>query len=430
MDRLRINRRAMLARSAAAVAAGGVLPCFWTRVAQAAESKGDRPGVAAIGTGGRGACLGHQAAERGRIVACCDVDRRRAETFASRYGGRCQIYGDYRRVLDRKDVDLLTVGTPDHWHAKIVIEALRAGKDVYCENPLTLTIDEGKLICRTVRETGRVVQVGTQQRSEYDGRFLAAVALARSGRLGQKLHAVASVGSAPRGGPFAAAAAPPTLDWEVWLGQSPRVPYCPRRAHYDFRWWHEYSGGQVTYWGAHHVDIAMWALGLEQGGPVQIDGAGEFPNIPGGFNVPTAFRCTMKFASGATIVLDSDKNALRIEGEKGAIVVDRRRLAGKPVEDLSQHERQWLQQETVRLLAGKQPGNHMDNFFECVKDRSLPVSDVFSHHRALSACHLCNIAMRLQRTLYWDPAREDFVGDREASALLSRQQRKPYAIEV
>jgi predicted dehydrogenase len=432
MDALnrKLSRRALLARSAAIVASGGLLPYFYSGGSKAAEAKGDRLGVAAIGTGGRGAYVGHRAARRGRIVACCDVDRRRAETFAARYDGHCQVYADYRRVLDRKDVDVLTVGTPDHWHAKIVIDALRAGKDVYCEKPLTLTIDEGKQICRTVRETRRVVQVGTQQRSEDDGVFLQAVALARSGYLGKKLRAVVSLGAAPRGGPFAPAPTPATLDWEFWLGQSPKVPYCPQRAHYDFRWWFEYAGGQVTYWGVHHVDIAMWALGLDETGPVRIEGAGQLPDVSGGFNVPSTFRSTMRFAGGATIVLDSGKNALRIEGDSGAIVVDHRRLTGKPVEGLSPSQREWLQQETVRLLRGKQPGNHMANFFECVKDRSLPASDVFTHHRALSACHLCNIAMRLKRSLDWDPLRQDFVGDSEASSLLSREQRKPYTIDA
>ncbi len=420
----------MLARSAAALAAAGWAPYFSTSAAGATESKTDRPGVAAIGTGGRGAYLGHRAALRGRVVACADVDRRRAETFASRCAGQCRVYADYRRTLDRKDVDVVTVGTPDHWHAKIVIDALRAGKDVYCEKPLTLTIDEGKLICRAVRETGGVVQVGTQQRSEYDGLFLQAVALARSGRLGKRLRATASVGSAPRGGPFAPKARPAGLDWEVWLGQSPKVPYCPERAHYDFRWWFEYSGGQITYWGIHHVDIAMWALGLEETGPVRIDATGQLPNTPGGFNVPSTFQATMRFASGSSIVLDSNKNALRIEGDRGAVVVDRRRLAGEPVEELSKPEREKLRQEAARLCRGKPPGNHMDNFFACVKDRSLPVSDVFSHHRALSACHLANIAIRLGRPLHWDPAAEDFVDDRDASALLGREQRKPYTIEA
>ena len=430
MDRSKTNRRTFLSYTAG-VAAVGFTPYFWTSQAPSAtQTKSDRLGMAAIGTGGRGSLIGHQAGSSGNMVACCDVDRKRAQGFASRYGGKCKVYGDYRCLLERKDIDAVTIGVPDHWHAKIVIEALTAGKDVYCEKPLTLTIEEGKLICRTVRQTRRVLQVGTQQRSEYDSLFLQAVALTRSGRLGKKLTATASVGQAKRGGPFATATPPPHLDWEFWLGPSPKVSYCPERAHYDFRWWFEYSGGQVTYSGIHHVDIAMWAMGLENTGPVQIEGQGDFPKVNNGFNVPTTFHCTMKFANGSSIVLNSEKNALLIEGEKGRISVDRRHLIGKPIETLAKHDRQWLDQEVVRLYRGKQPGSHMGNFIECVKDRSLPISDVFTHHRALSACHLCNIAMRLRRKLDWDPVKEDFVGDREASGMLSRKQREPYDIEA
>jgi predicted dehydrogenase len=256
------------------------------------------------------------------------------------------------------------------------------------------------------------------------------VALARSGRLGDHLRATASVGQAMRGGPFAPAAVPSNLDWEFWLGPSPRVAYCPQRAHYDFRWWFEYSGGQVTYWGVHHVDIALWALGLQDSGPIRIEGEGTFPQIKNGFNVPTSFNCAMKFANGSTIVLNSEPNALQIEGDKGRITVDRRRLVGKPFDSLTKGERESLRQQVVDLYRGKQPGSHMGNFFDCVKDRSLPISDAFTHHRALSACHLCNIAMRLNRTLHWDPKHEDFVGDPEATAMLSRQPREPYTIEA
>ena len=426
-----VNRRVMLARSAGIAVGAVVTPYFWTsRQAAAAESKSDRFNVAAIGTGGRGSFIGHQAGSRGNMIACCDVDRRRAESFASRYDGNCGVYGDYRQVLDRKDIELVTIGTPDHWHAKIAIEAMKAGKDVYCEKPLTLTIEEGKRICRTVKETGRVLQVGTQQRSEFNGVFLLAVALARSGRLGRRLHAKASVGQAKQGGPFAATTAPAHLDWDFWLGPAPKSPYCLERSHYDFRWWFEYAGGQVTYWGVNHVDIAMWALGLENTGPVEVRGTGRFPSIPNGFNVPTTFQCSMQFAGGSTIELDSDKNRLEIWGERGRIVADRRRLSGTPVDTLSKAQRESLQQEADALYRGKQPGSHMGNFLDCVKDRSLPIADAFTHHRALSACHLCNIAMKLDRPIRWDPVKEEVVGDPEATAMLGRPQREPYVIEA
>ena len=199
------DRRQFLKTSATVTGALAATPYIWTTgdtFAAQNQSKNDRLSVAAIGNGGRGSAVGHQAGRLGDMVACCDVDKNRAAGFAKKYGDKCKTYGDYREVLDRKDIDVGTIGTPDHWHVKIAVEALQSGKDVYCEKPLTLTIDEGKIICRVVKETGRVFQVGTQQRSEYGNKFLKAVAIARSGRLGKKLRATSSVGSARSGGPF------------------------------------------------------------------------------------------------------------------------------------------------------------------------------------------------------------------------------------
>jgi len=442
MSNTKLDRRNFLTRSAGILAAGTTAPYFWSSSCAKAESKNDRLNVGSIGTStyrdrwgskgladGRGAVIGHQAGGLGNMVACCDVDRRHAERFASRYKGKCRIYSDFRKLLERKDIDVVTIGTPDHWHTAIAIAAMKAGKDVYCEKPLTLTIDEGKQICRTVRQTGRVFQVGTQQRSEYGSMFLKAVALARSGRLGKTLVATSSVGPANRGGPFKEEAPPAYLDWDFWLGQAPKVPFIKQRCHYEFRWWLEYSGGQVTDWGVHHTDIALWATGGENTGPVEVEGSGDFPKIKNGYNVATTFKCTMKLPNGNKIILDSGDNNLLIEGDKGRIAVNRGHLNGKPIEELSESDKEWLDQEVIKLYGGKKPGSHMGNFFECVKDRSLPVSDVFTHHRSVSACHLCDIAMRLGRKLRWDPDKEDFIGDQQASAMLSRKQREPYTIE-
>jgi len=349
-------------------------------------------------------------------------------------------------VLDRKDVEAVTVGTPDHWHTKICVEAMQAGKDVYCEKPLTLTIAESKLLCEVTNQTGRVFQVGTQQRSEYKEVFLKAVAIARSGRLGKKLHALSSVGGAKSDGPFPTADPPKNLNWDVWLGQAPKVDYCDKRVHYQFRWWLEYSGGQVTDWGVHHTDIAVWALGGEKTGAVEIEGKGEFPLgtegvlamlagrkpavEPNSYNVARQFDCDMKFPNGNTIKLLSGPNELIIEGELGKIRVNRGGLTGAPVEEMSDADRQWLDEEVVKLYKGKQPGSHMANFFECVKDRSLPISDVFTHTNSVNACHMANIAMLLGRKIRWDQENYDFIDDPEASALVSRRQREPYTIRA
>jgi len=433
------SRRQFLKRSAAAATAA-MVPYHWSSRYAKAQSANDRPNVAAIGTSiytdrytgagehdGQGSRIGHEAGKFGNILAVADVNLRHARRFADRYDGKCQVYQDYRKLLERSDVEAVTVGTPDHWHVKIAIDAMRSGKDVYCEKPLTLTIDEGKKICRVVRETGRVLQVGTQQRSEYNNMFLKAVVLARSGRLGGNLKALSSVGEGERGGPFENTDPPKELDWDFWLGQAPKVPYCPQRCNFDFRWWLEYSGGQITDWGVHHTDIAVWALGLDDTGPVEIAGSGDFPRVENGFNTAVTFDCTMRFPAGQQIRLYSGTNELILSGDQGRIRVNRGGLTGKPVEELTPADDAWIREGILKLCHGKEPGSHMRNFFECIKDRGTPISDVFSHHRSASACHLANIAMRLGRKVQWDPVKEDFVGDEEAAALLRRPQRKQYA---
>lgn len=433
------SRRAFIKSAAATVAT----PYFFTAHRAKAQSANDKLNVGSIGTSiytnrytgdgdhpGRGAVIGHQAGKLGNMVAVADVNRRNAEFFAKDYNGNCQVHGDYRELIARDDIDVVTIGTPDHWHAKIAIDAMRAGKDVYCEKPLSLTIREGQQVGKVASETGRVFQVGTQQRSEYDQMFLKAVALARSGRLGDKLHALISVGEGEVGGPFAVGEAPEHLDWDFWLGQTPKVPYCQQRGDFDFRWWLEYSGGQVTDWGVHHGDIAMWALGLDDSGPTSIEGKGMYPQVENGFNVAKTFDCNFEFKGGHTARLYSGKNELIIGGDRGKIRVNRGGLTGKPVEELTSKDDDWMQEEISKLCNGKKPGNHMGNFFECVKDGGKPISDVWSHHRSVSLCHLANIAMILDRPLRWDPEKETFVDDSEANGMVEREQRKEYAIDV
>jgi len=450
MSAARSNRRDFLRGSVGLAAAGMAVPCFCSRVGLGAESKGEKLTVAAIGVGGRGSDIGNQAAQLGSMVACCDVDsgnaNRFAEGIAKQNRPKPVTYGDYRKVLERKDVQAVTIGTPDHWHAKIAIEAMKAGKDVYCEKPLTLTIDEGRRICKAVEQSRRVFQVGTQQRSSARF-FLPAVALARSGRLGKPLKVTCSIGKGPASEVFPASDPPQGLDWDLWLGQAPKVPYTRQRCHGTFRWWLEYSGGKLTDWGAHHVDIAQWAIGCERTGPVEIQGKGEFPGLPRDFdpvaffagklklpdryNTATEFHIDLKFANGSQIhVQHGPDNGIWIEGERGKIFVNRSKITGKPIEELSDADKEWLRGEMKRLYKGREPAGHMQNFFDCVKGRAEPVSDVFTHHRALSSCHLCNIAMLLKRKLAWDPVQEDFVGDDQASALVARPQRKPYTVTL
>jgi hypothetical protein len=288
--------------------------------------------------------------------------------------------------------------------------------------------------------------------SEFKQIFLKAVAIAQSGALGDQLDCLISVGTGEKGGPFENKPTPDHIDWDRWLGQCPKVPYCPERGDYDFRWWLEYSGGQVTDWGVHHGDIAMWAMGMSDSGPTSIEGKGTYPKVENGFNVAIDFDCKFEFEGGHTARLYSGKNELIIGGKKGRIRVNRGGLTGKPAEELGVAHKigkdewgsgdspkdgpqggegpQWLQDAMDKLCHGKKPGNHMANFFECIAKGGKPISDVWSHHRSVSLCHLANIAMQLDRKLTWDPKEEIFKDDKEANGMIAREQREGYQIDV
>ena len=448
-----LKKTGLIATSAFALSSAG------REFAFAAAS--ERPRIAGIGLRNQGICDVKGALPFVDVVALVDIDSAVLEKCQNdiekrRKGKKPEGFKDYRKVLDRKDIDAVFIATPDHWHTKIAVEAMRAGKDVYCQKPLTLTIDEGKLLRQVVKETGHVFQVGTQQRSV--GPFLQAVALVKNGRLGKIKKVTCGVGSVPTSDAIPVAPEPKTLDWEFWLGPAPKVAYraLPEvrtgygsggnaplysNGHYSFRWWLQYSGGKLTDWGAHHVDIATWAIGCDETGPSKIvledyempmSFENGYPTLDDRYNVPKSFTFTAKMPGGIDIVVTSDPptpgrdNGILFEGDKGRIFVNRGTLAGKPVEDLKTNP--LPEDALVKAYRGMTPGNHYQNFCECIKTRQTPISDVASHHRMLTTCHLGNIAMRLGRNLDWDPVAEQIVGDEEANAFLSREYRKGYEI--
>ena len=455
------NRREFLKRSAATGAI--VTPYIWTSSYARAQDENSKPTVASIGVGGsrgrysRGGGIARQAAKLGRTIAVCDVDDLHNAEFNEKVGGgKLSMYRDYRELFDKETPDVVTIGTPDHWHVPIAIAALRAGADVYCEKPLTLTIQEGIDICKVVKETGRVFQVGTQQRSENELRFLKAIAIVQSGRLGDKVNAYVAIGGAPGddGAVFKSTEVPDNFDWDLWLGPAPAVDYCVERRKM-FRWWFEYSGGKMTDWGAHHIDIAQWALGYGDSGPVEVRGTGNFTphvpddfnwnaflagdiTLPNGYNTATQFNIELEFDNGSILSVNDQykregdnvnfPNGILFEGDKGRIFVNRGKLEGAPVKDLTEDDWEELDEAVVKLYTGKKPTGHMQNFFDCLQTRDLPVSDVYSHHRTMTSCHLCNIALMLGRKLQWDPQAEKIVGDEQATALMSRKSRQAYAV--
>jgi len=438
MSNSRQTRRSFLGTSSGALAAGAIAPYIFTAHAEGADkpnSKNDRPRIGAIGMRYQGTVIAEKARAYGDIVAICDVDRHVREQARASFGSTQAIYEDYRKLLDRNDIDVVTIGTPDHWHTAMVVAACRAGKDVYIEKPLTLTIDEGKLICKVVGETGRVVQVGSWQRSDH--RFRLAVEMVHQGRIGKLQRVDVVLGKNQVGGPFPTSDPPQHLNWDLWQGQTPAVPYIEQRCHYTFRWWYEYSGGQMTDWGAHHIDIAQWGIGSF---PLEIDTKADFPKTPNGYNVAVNFSARYKHANGVEMtVADTGRNGVMFTGTKGRIFVNRGTISGTPVEALAE---QPLPRDQFKVYGfdnldrpertGKLDAivNHMGNFFDCIRTRKTPISDVVSQHRSVSVCHLGNISMRVGRKLQWDPQKQRFVGDDEANTWLSRPQRKAYRIET
>lgn len=451
------NRRDFVKVAAAAAA----VPYFWTSSNAAAQDKNSKPTVAAIGVGGsrgrfnRGGSIAMNASRLGQMIAVCDVDKKHTNEFSNKkqFGGKLNEYVDYRKLLEKEKPDVVTIGTPDHWHVPIAIAALRSGADVYCEKPLTLTIHEGIQISKVVKETGKVFQVGTQQRTENNRNFLKAIAMVHLGYVGDSVNAHVAIGGAPGSGPFKSTPVPQDLDWDFWVGPAAKADYCDERRK-QFRWYLEYSGGKMTDWGAHHIDIAQWALGKSDTSPVSIRGTGQFGKVvpenfdfgaffegkatlENGFNAATNFSVDLRFDNGALLnVNDRYKsadgktdfgNGILLTGTKGRIFVNRGKLTGKPVETLTKDDQEKINQYIAKTLyKGQKIGSHMSNFFDCLETRQDPVSDVYSHHRTMTSCHMCNIALMLGRGLKYDPKAEKFIGDDQANALIKRPFRGDY----
>ena len=478
------HRRGFLQATAATVAGGYYCATASTTravgPARGFESKNEQPSVGFIGTGIRyHTYLGKQALRYGPCVGIADVDavqvgRAMQVAYDSHRENKrplaIRAFEDYRKLLERDDLDVVVIASPDHWHTKMAIDAMRAGKDVYCEKPLTLTIREGQQIYKVMQETGRVFQVGTQQRCEFGLKFAKAAAIAREGRIGKIKQVTACLGGSRVSGVLPAVSPPRSLNWEKWQGQCREVAYreAPEiqdvegwgaghpfgRTHRYYRWFYEYSGGKLTDWGAHHVDVALWALdrlGEDAGkvtiNPISSEHPVEFvdgmPTKEDQFNCATKFQVQLGFEDGLKMLVSDrakDKgfdNGIMFEGEKGRYFVNRGKLTGKVPEQLKENP---IKEETMNSLyaSGKVPvgygkgnyGANMKNFMECVKSRATPSSDVLSHNRSMNLCHSINIALRLNKKLTFDTKAEQFVGDDQANSFIERAQRAGYEINA
>jgi predicted dehydrogenase len=363
-----------------------------------------------------------------QVLAVCDVDTTRRENAKKvvedkysegkkDYKG-CAAYTDFRELLARDDIDAVVIATPDHWHAIPVIEACKAKKDIYCEKPLTLTIREAKTLIDAVRKYDRVFQTGSQQRSEFDGRFRTACEYVRSGRIGKVLTVFAGLGGPSKWCDLPEEPMEPGLAWDTWLGPAPKRPYnsvlSPRGVHKHFPNWRsyrEYSGGGMTDFGAHHFDIAQWGLDMDRSGPVEI--------IP-----PDDEKATqgVKFVyDNGVELIHGGPSGVTFVGTGGMIYVDRDKLISVPDKILKEP----LGDKDVHLF--KSPGHHQ-NWIECIKSRERPICDVEVGARSVTVCHLGNLAYWNHRKLRWDPKAWSFVGDTEANTWIDRERRDPWQL--
>lgn len=449
------NSRRQFLQALAVAGTASLLPA--TNRAFGYQSANDRPVFATIGLRNQGWAITSKSFRFADFAALADVDENVLSANVAKVekgqGKKPDAYSDYRKILDRKDIDAVIIATPDHWHTKIAVEAMKAGKDVYCEKPLTLTIAEGKLIEKVVKETGRVFQVGTMQRTESDQRFLLAIALIRAGRIGTVKKVTCGIDHMESSPVIPEVAVPAGLDWDTWLGPAPKVAYraLPEErkgygggvplysnCHYSFRNWHEYSGGKLTDWGAHHVDIACWALGATDTGPSKITPVDyklpvEYKNgnpvVSDRYNAATNFNIRVAMPNNVELVITSEgDNGILFEGTEGRFFVNRGKVTGKPVEQLK--DKPLPEGAIEAVYGGKVSANHTANFTDSIKSRKQPISDVWSHNRMLEICHLSNIAMRLGRELNWDPAKREIIGDAEGSTFLARENRKGFEINL
>lgn len=418
---------------------------------------GNRINVGAIGTGriSRGHDLpGVWKYDNARIVAVCDLDSRRLEDakklvndYYSKKTGKTYDgvtgYANYRELLKNKDIDAVLISTPDHWHALIGIDAVEAGKDVYLQKPASLTIREGRALSNAVQRTGRIFQIGSQQRSSTQFRY--AAELVRNGRIGQLKTVQVGLPVDPSGEEEAEMSTPRNLNYDMWLGTTPSVYYTEKRVHpqngYDRPGWlrcEQFGAGMITGWGAHHIDSAHWAMGTEYTGPVEAFGRAEFPT-KGLWDVHGKFRTEALYEGGVRmIVSDALPNGIKFEGTEGWIFVsrgDESVTASDPIAKLKDQKAlsasdpkiitSVIGPDEIHLYESKE---HHGNWLECIRSRQQPIAPVEVGHRACSACLIHHIAMKLKRKVFWDPVRERFKNDDEANSMLSRPQRSPYTL--
>lgn len=458
MNKTKLSRRSFLATSLSGAAVLG-FPAIVPSSVFGQNAPSNRINIGAIGVGriSRGHDLpGTWKYESARIMAVCDLDSKRVELgkayindyYAKKTGkpySGVTGYPNHHELLANKDIDAVIISTPDHQHAIVAVDAVRAGKDVYLQKPASLTIKEGRYLSDAVQASDRILQIGSQQRSWKQ--FHRACELVRNGRIGEVKHVEIGLPGDPSGPDAPEMPVPPNLNYDAWLGSTPVVYYTEMRVHpqngFDRPGWlrcEQFGAGMITGWGAHHVDTAHWGMNTELTGPVEIWGTAEFPTH-GLWNVHGKFKTEARYANGITMAISGDfRNGIKFYGTKGWIFVTRDEnvtasdpgaTAGDKPKPLVASDPKILESvigpNEIHLY---QSDDQHGNWLECIRSRKAPIAPVEIGHRACSTCLLHHIAMKTKRKLHWDPAKERFWNDDEANSMLSRPQRPPYTFSA
>ncbi len=427
MNKGRITRRSFLKGTAVATGTTMVFPAIVPSSVFGAYSPSNRIVMGAIGVGsqGSGDMRGFLSKPEVQMVAVCDVDKSHRDNAKKivdqKYrNSDCTAYLDFRDLIGRGDLDAVQLAMPDQWHAIPAIAAARAGLDIHGQKPLARSIREGRAICNAVHRYGRVWQTGSQQRSDW--KFRRACELVRNGRIGKILKVEVGL---PTGGATdvkPVMQVPEGLDWNFWLGPAPYVPY-RGVVHWNWRWIMDYSGGQLTDWAGHHIDIAHWGMGWDYTGPVEIEGKGNYPK-EGLYNVPTEYKFACKYADGTVMTVANNQQltqGAKWYGEKGWIHVNRGGLNASNEKIL----REEIAPNEIKLYESR---DHKQNFLDCVKSRKLTICPAEVGLRSISVALLGEIAMLIGRKIKWNPVKEEIIGDTEAGALLGRSYREPWVL--
>ena len=442
MTKRKLNRRKFLKNATGITAAsiafrfpqGGVppyivLPSVLGKSGKAAPSNRIVMGCIGMGSKGIGNMRSFLSREEVRVIAVCDVDKNQRDKAKKIVDDKyqnddCKAYLDFREVIERKDINALSLSLPDHWHSIPVIMGAQAGKDMYAEKPLARTIHEGREMVKAVQRYGVVWQTGSQQRSSAN--FHHACELVRNGRIGKIQGVEVGLPTGRPGSVLPVAPVPEGLDWDFWLGPAPWRPYQAfgrneNGPHWNWRWIMDYSGGQLTDWAGHHIDIAHWGLGMDYTGPIEIEGKGVYPR-EGINNVPIEYKFTCKYANSLIMTVANNKQipqGTKWYGEKGWIYVNRGKLEADPPDVL----KEVIGPNEIKLYESR---DHHGNFLECIKSHKETVAPIEAGHRSISVGLLGEISMLTERKLKWDPQKERFLNCDEANRMLSRPMRSPW----